>query len=673
MRKGFYTKLAASNIKKNSRTYIPYIITCIITAAMFYIINSLSNNESIKKLYGGETILITLGYGTYVTAIFAFIFLFYTNSFLMKRRKKEFGVLNILGMEKRHISKVLLLENIYIAFITMLLGIIIGMVLDKAMFLILTKMLGAEHSPGFYISKEALIHTVILFGIIFFCIYLNSLRQIHLSKPIELLNGGNVGEKEPKTKWFMAILGVICLAVGYYISVTSKNPVESLSSFLIAVILVIAGTYLIFIAGSIAFLKSLRKNKRYYYKTKHFTAVSGMIYRMKQNAVGLASICILSTGVLLMISMTVSIYFGMNDIMVNRYPYDTDISITGVGEEECQTAIETFEKAISDNKVPVDKKAEEIYLTIISRIDHGQIQIAEPGTLTESGSVLTLSLLRQSEYKKLTGTDPVLQDGEILAWASKMTEKPDSLTVNDSVFSVKKWLENSPLTCGRDIVYRNAVFVVTDSDFEKFDRMRTEMYKNTSSAPAGQDLTVHLGLDITGSDETKIAYGTPVLDAIKALQDNGQLSDNSWITFGIRAQEYDSYYADNGSLLFIGIFLGSLFLLGTAMIIYYKQISEGYEDQNRFEIMQKVGLSHREVKSSIRRQILMVFFLPLLMAMLHISMAFPLIRRMLLLFGMTNTRLFIGCTAGTVLIFALVYGLIYLMTAKSYYHIVERR
>lgn len=442
---------------------------------------------------------------------------------------------------------------------------------------------------------------------------------------------------------------------------------------MIAVILVMAGTYLLFTAGSIVILKFLRRRKSFYYKTGNFISISGMLYRMKQNAVGLASICILSTGVLLMISMTVSIYFGMNDIMVNRYPYDTDISITGVGEEECQTAIETFEKAISDNKVPVDKKAEEIYLTIISRINHGQIQIAKPNTLSESGSVLTLSLVRQSEYEKLTGTNPALQDGEILAWASKMTEKSDSLTVNDSVFSVKKWLENSPLTCGRDIVYRNAVFVVTDSDFEKFDKMRTEMYKNTSATPAGQDLTVHLGLDITGSDETKIAYGTPVLDAIKALQDNGQLSDNSWITSGIRAQEYDSYYADNGSLLFIGIFLGSLFLLGTAMIIYYKQISEGYEDQNRFEIMQKVGLSHREVKSSIRRQILMVFFLPLLMAMLHISMAFPLIRRMLLLFGMTNTRLFIGCTAGTVLIFALVYGLIYLMTAKSYYHIVERR
>ena len=352
MRKGFYTKLAASNIKKNSRTYIPYIITCIITAAMFYIINSLSNNESIKKLYGGETILITLGYGTYVTAIFAFIFLFYTNSFLMKRRKKEFGVLNILGMEKRHISKVLLLENIYIAFITMLLGIIIGMVLDKAMFLILTKMLGAEHSPGFYISKEALIHTVIFFRHnFFFCIYLNSLRQIHLSKPIELLNGGNVGEKEPKTKWFMAILGVICLAVGYYISVTSKNPVESLSSFLIAVILVIAGTYLIFIAGSIAFLKSLRKNKRYYYKTKHFTAVSGMIYRMKQNAVGLANICILSTMVLVMISSTSSLVFGMNDLVKTRYPNDITIYSENINNKENVEALEKVQKVIKRQQI----------------------------------------------------------------------------------------------------------------------------------------------------------------------------------------------------------------------------------------------------------------------------------------------------------------------------------
>ena len=285
---------------------------------------------------------------------------------------------------------------------------------------------------------------------------------------------------------------------------------------------------------------------------------------------------------------------------------------------------------------------------------------------------LVLSLLDQAEYERLTGISANLNDGEIFAWYPSAVQK-DSVTVDETEFTVKKWLDKNPLTCGEDAVSDNAVLVVTDEDFKKFDDMRTEMYKGVSSAPAGEDLTLHLGLDITGSETDKIDFGTPVMEDVKDLRKNGGLSENSWITSGIRQQEYESYYADNGSLLFIGIFLGSLFLMGTAMIIYYKQISEGYEDQKRFEIMQKVGLSRREVRSSVRRQILMVFFLPLLMAMLHITMAFPMIRRLLLLFGMTNTKLFIGCTAGTVLIFAVVYGLIYLMTARSYYHIVERK
>ena len=674
MRKGIFSKLAVQNIRNNKSTYIPYMITCIFCIAMIYMMEFLRDCPTLDQAvrHAAEVRMI-LSTGEVVVVIFCVIFLIYSNSFLMKRRQKEIGLYNILGLERSHIGIVLLLETIFTTILSLAGGIAIGILSSKLSLLLLLRLLHIPAVLGFYVSEKGILVCLAMFGAIFLLILLLNLRRIHLSRPVELLRGNNTGEREPKAKWLMALLGFICLGIGYYLAITTESPIKAITIFLLAVILVMAGTYLLFTAGSIVILKFLHRRKSFYYRTGNFISISGMLYRMKQNAIGLASICILSTGVLLMISMTVSIYFGMNDIMVNRYPYDTDISITGVSKEECQTAIETFEKAISDNKVPVAKKAEEIYLTIISHIDHGQIQIAEPNALSDSGSVLTLSLLRKSEYEKLTGTDSALQDGEILAWASKMTEKSDSLTVNDSVFTVKKWLDDSPLTCGHDIVYGNAVFVVTDSDFEKFDEMRTEMYKNTSATPAGQDLTVHLGLNITGSDETKIAYGTPVLDAIKALQDNGQLSDNSWITSGIRAQEYDSYYADNGSLLFIGIFLGSLFLLGTAMIIYYKQISEGYEDQNRFEIMQKVGLSHREVKSSIRRQILMVFFLPLLMAMLHISMAFPLIRRMLLLFGMTNTRLFIGCTAGTVLIFALVYGLIYLMTAKSYYHIVERR
>lgn len=610
--------------------------------------------------------------GEIVVEIFCIIFLIYSNSFLMKRRQKEIGLYNILGLERNHIGIVMFLETIITSIGSLAGGIAAGIIGSKLALLLLLKLLHIPSVLGFYISVKGIFTCLFMFGIIFLMILFLNLAKIHLSRPVELLRGNNTGEKEPVAKWLMALIGFICLGAGYYLAVTTESPIKAITIFLLAVILVMAGTYLLFTAGSIVILKFLRRRKSFYYRTGNFISISGMLYRMKQNAIGLASICILSTGVLLMIAMTVSIYFGMNDIMLNRYPYDVDMSVTSISEEECQTAIEAFEKAIADNKVPVEKSVEEIYLDIVCSKNGDQILIKPANTIRNSDSVLVLSLLDQAEYERLTGISANLNDGEIFAWYPSAVQK-DSVTVDETEFTVKKWLDKNPLTCGEDAVSDNAVLVVTDEDFKKFDEMRTEMYKGVSSAPAGEDLTLHLGLDITGSETDKIDFGTPVMEVVKDLKKNGGLSENSWITSGIRQQEYESYYADNGSLLFIGIFLGSLFLMGTAMIIYYKQISERYEDQKRFEIMQKVGLSRREVRSSVRRQILMVFFLPLLMAMLHITMAFPMIRRMLLLFGMTNTKLFIGCTAGTVLIFAVVYGLIYLMTARSYYHIVERK
>ena len=610
--------------------------------------------------------------GEIVVEIFCIIFLIYSNSFLMKRRQKEIGLYNILGLERNHIGIVMFLETIITSIGSLAGGIAVGIIGSKLALLLLLKLLHIPSVLGFYISVKGIFTCLFMFGIVFLMILFLNLAKIHLSRPVELLRGNNTGEKEPAAKWLMALIGFICLGAGYYLAVTTESPIKAITIFLLAVILVMAGTYLLFTAGSIVILKFLRRRKSFYYRTGNFISISGMLYRMKQNAIGLASICILSTGVLLMISMTVSIYFGMNDIMLNRYPYDVDMSVTSISEDECQTAIEAFEKAIADNKVPVEKSVEEIYLDIVCSKNGDQILIKPANTIRNSDSVLVLSLFTQAEYERLTGISANLNDGEIFAWYPSAVQK-DSVTVDETEFTVKKWLDKNPLTCGEDAVSDNAVLVVTDEDFKKFDEMRTEMYKGVSSAPAGEDLTLHLGLDITGSETDKIDFGTPVMEVVKDLKKNGGLSENSWITSGIRQQEYESYYADNGSLLFIGIFLGSLFLMGTAMIIYYKQISEGYEDQKRFEIMQKVGLSRREVRSSVRRQILMVFFLPLLMAMLHITMAFPMIRRMLLLFGMTNTKLFIGCTAGTVLIFAVVYGLIYLMTARSYYHIVERK
>lgn len=591
MHKGIFSRLAKQNIRNNKSTYIPYIITCIFCIAMIYMMEFLRDcptlDQAVRQADEVRMIVFT---GEIVVEIFCIIFLIYSNSFLMKRRQKEIGLYNILGLERNHIGIVMFLETIITSIGSLAGGIAAGIIGSKLALLLLLKLLHIPSVLGFYISVKGIFTCLFMFGIIFLMILFLNLAKIHLSRPVELLRGNNTGEKEPAAKWLMALIGFICLGAGYYLAVTTESPIKAITIFLLAVILVMAGTYLLFTAGSIVILKFLRRRKSFYYRTGNFISISGMLYRMKQNAIGLASICILSTGVLLMISMTVSIYFGMNDIMLNRYPYDVDMSVTSISEDECQTAIEAFEKAIADNKVPVEKSVEEIYLDIVCNKNGDQILIKPANTIRNSDSVLVLSLLNQAEYKRLTGISANLNDDEIFAWYPSAVQK-DSVTVDETEFTVKKWLDKNPLTCGEDAVSDNAVLVVTDEDFKKFDEMRTEMYKGVSSAPAGEDLTLHLGLDITGSETDKIDFGTPVMEVVKDLKKNGGLSENSWITSGIRQQEYESYYADNGSLLFIGIFLGSLFLMGTAMIIYYKQISERYEDQKRFEIMQKVGLS----------------------------------------------------------------------------------
>lgn len=357
--------------------------------------------------------------------------------------------------------------------------------------------------------------------------------------------------------------------------------------------------------------------------------------------------------------------------MVNRYPFDTDAMISGVSEEQSKELEKVFFQSIEDEQIPAEKTAAETYLEITCKQEPDRILIGQASRYSGDENAVILYTISQSQYEKLTGEKARLHDGEIYAWYPTQNKK-DVLKIDDRDFAVKKWLEKAPLTAMNDLLSDMAAVVVTDADFEYIDSLRTEMYQGRDAYEAGKDLTVHLGVDIKGDDKTKIKHGNVVYQTLKDYWHNENFSENTILIGGVRQAEYETYYADNGSILFIGIFLGSLFLMGTAMIIYYKQISEGYEDQGRFQIMQKVGMSRAEVKKSIRRQILLVFFIPLVMAMVHISMAFPLIRRMLLLFGMANTKLYVGCTAGTVLIFAIVYGVIYSVTARAYYRIVEK-
>ena len=421
MSRFFYFKLAITNIKKNAKTYVPYMITSILTISMFYIICSLGNNPNITKACGTDSMKYVLFLGTWVCGIFAVIFLFYTNSFLMKRRKKEFGLYNILGMEKKHISMVVLCETLIMSIISLVLGLVVGILFDKLMLLVILSMFTVEIPLGFHISPESFPATLTLFTGIFVLIFLNSIRQIHLAKPIELLQGSTVGEKEPKAKWLIALIGAICLGSGYYISLTTTNPIAALNMFFIAVILVIIGTYLLFTAGSIVLLKALRKNKNYYYKTKNFISISGMIYRMKQNAVGLANICVLSTMVLVMISSTFSLWNGMNDVLDNYFPREFSF-----------TPFEYSEKSASDLKVWVKDTLDECNLEPKDIIDYSYLNFAvvqdkdsfimyrdNPVYSDMINDIRNLFFITLDDYNKMTNSNETLKADEVLVYSNR--------------------------------------------------------------------------------------------------------------------------------------------------------------------------------------------------------------------------------------------------------------
>lgn len=657
----FYPRLAATSIRKNAKTYLPYMLTCIITVAMFYMITSLSMNKGISELRGSASIYSVLSLGSWVTGLFALIFLYYTNSFLIKRRKKEFGLYNILGMEKRHLSVMLFFECLFVAFVSLVIGLTAGVAFDKLAFLLLLSLFDTEIPLGFEFHWGALLSTLLLFGVIFTLLFLKSLCQIHLTKPIELLKGSAMGEREPKTKWLLAILGLLCLDGGYYIAVTTENPAAALAYFFLAVILVIVGTYCLFAASSIALLKFLKKRKRFYYQPRHFISVSGMIYRMKQNAVGLANICILSTMVLVMVSSTLSLYCGLNDIMKTRYPRDILMHT-----EDCDNAsVEALNQAV--DSVLGQKNIQEKNRVAYTGLSFGAMQQGsyfntnpDSTDIVDMNAVVDLVFLPLESFHQLSGTDQALNDGEILIYSDERSYSYDTLEVFDLKFTVRERLEQFDQF---DLVTANAtgtmvyLIVVPDTAaIQQLDQLQQEVYGENASA-----VEYTLGFDVDGGQDPAI------------YRELGQTldTDGQSVRLYCREDQQENASALYGGMFFIGIFLGMLFLIATILIIYYKQISEGYDDRERFEIMQKVGLDRTEVKRSIRSQVLTVFFLPLITAGVHVIFAFPAITRILLLFGMTNKLLFALCTLGTFLVFALFYALVYGVTAKIYYKIVS--
>lgn len=671
-----YFRLAADNIKKNAKNYVPFIITSVITAAMFYIINSLAGNEKLVNLSGGDAIKTVLNLGKGVTAIFAVIFLFYTNSFLMKRRKKEFGLWSILGMEKKHIAKVVLIETLYIVLITISFGLIFGIMLDKLMFLLIAKLIGRTVVLGFYISFEGMLATAALIGIIYLLIFLNSLRQITFAKPIELLKGGNIGEKEPKAKWFATLLGLICLGVGYYLAISITNPVAALTVFFVAVILVIAGTYLLFTTGSIALLKLLKKNKRYYYKTKHFISVSGMMYRMKQNAVGLANICILATMVLVMISSTSSLIIGVEDVIKSRYPYDYQIYNIIPAETETEQIKEirnrqfgNIEILINDKGMVLKDKVEYTYLNVVIEKSEGELNFKNVDYSNIAlNDIYNLSIMTVDDYNSSYGKTLSLGDGEIYIHSSDDIADSKTIKIAGNAYTVKdrikKFSERGDANA--NIVDTINILVKDDAELDRIYQEQKKVYNEGYSVKQtymGFDVTLEDGNDVSESDKMKL--GSLISETLGEEEDFHGYAET-------KAGADEDFRNDFGGIFFIAIFLGLLFTMAAILIIYYKQISEGYDDKKRFEIMQKVGMTHEEVKSSISSQILTVFFLPLITAAVHVAFAFPLINKILSLMNLYNTKLYLLCSAVSLLVFAAIYSIVYALTAREYFKIVKR-
>ncbi len=665
MNSSIYTRLALTNLKNNRKTYLPYILTAALTVMMYYIINALGRSGSIPD---DSALQSCLGIASNIMVVFAVIFLFYTNSFLIKRRKKELGVYNILGMGKRHIAKMLCVETLLTGTVSIGAGLVFGLVFSRLMYLILLKIVHYDVRMSFEVSVPALMAAVGLFLIIFAMTLAYNLLQIRHAKPVELLSGGSQGEKEPKTRWLLTIFGLVMIGIGYYIALTTEAPLAALQLFFVAVVCVILGTYSLFVAGSIALLKALRRRKNFYYKPNHFTSISGMIYRMKQNGVGLANICILSTMVLVIISSTVSLYVGMEDVLSARFSREFSVTIapeSGGQEEKLQELIgsvadeygveRTNILAYHEGSAAAVRKGKQFDLA--SDQDYG----------LAVSSIYEVYLIPLEDYNQMEGEDATLEEDEVLAYDPEGTYGEETLEIADKTYQVKGEPEELKIEPKNQTRTVHGIYLIVRDTQEIQEVMAYVREHSGMQKEYLEDATkieYVTGFDMIGSDKEKADMSQQLQEEIMNAQFPGALCES-------RELSKESFYLLYGGILFIGLYLGIMFLMATVLIIYYKQISEGYDDRERYQIMQKVGMSKREVRRSIRSQVLTVFFLPLIAAFIHIAVAFKVITKLLATLNLVNVPLFAVCTVVTGAVFAVFYVIVFAVTAKEYYKIVN--
>ena len=677
MKRGFYLKLAWSGIRKNRRLYTPYLLTCVGMVMMFYVVSFLSECPVLEEMRGGMTLQSMLSFGSWVIGAFALIFLFYTNSFLIRRRKKEFGLYNILGMGKGNLARILLWESLIVAGIALIAGLFFGILLSKLAELGMVNLVNGDITFSLSLGPDAILRTLLLFAVIFLLLLLNALRQIHLTNPIELIHSENAGERPPKANWFLALAGIVILGAAYFIAVTIEDPVEALVWFFAAVIMVIVSTYLIFVSGSVAICRVLQKNKKYYYKTNHFVSVSSMVYRMKRNGAGLASICILYTMVLVMLSTTVCLYLGTEDSLRTRYPRNFTVEAlvsdldTLRKSDKPEAIIKLSEQAVQDHHQGMKNVLNYRCASSVGYWEQDTLRIGEEEFYNSGNDVSEmwyLNVVPIEDYNRLTQSNEVLKPGEAIAYSTAQDFSRDTIMMeNTGPVKIKKATTNfSDFNMSPGVTNPSLYLFVPD-----YEEYLTPLLQLTDSYGNSRfSLFWHYGFDMDCDDETQIMVDAEIQEKISELPPNDTESYFAIMTESIAANRTE-FYINNGGLFFLGLLLGIVFLFAAVLIMYYKQISEGYEDQSRFGIMQKVGMTKKEIRKSINSQVLTVFFLPLIAAGLHLTFAFPMISKLLVLFGLTNTKLLILVTVLCYLVFALFYILVYRITSKAYYSIVS--
>ncbi|MBQ0037322.1 MAG: ABC transporter permease [Clostridiales bacterium] len=674
MKKSFFPRLAWTGIRKNRALYVPYLLTCTGMVMMYYIMQSLSDSPLLDEMRGGGNMGFILALGRFVIAVFALIFLFYTNSFLIHRRYKEFGLYNVLGMDKRAICRVLAWENLMTAGISLAGGMGLGIAFSKLAELGLLNAIHAEVDYRFTVTGESILLTVGIFAVIFLLLFLRALRQVGRSNPLELLRSEHAGEKPPKANWVVAALGVVILGAAYYLAVSIESPLDALLWFFVAVIMVIVATYLLFIAGSVVLCRLLQRNKKYYYRKDHFVSVSSMVYRMKRNGAGLASICILSTMVLVMVSSTASLYFGANDSLSTRFPWGSEVGVElrtmdDLTEENINKIRGAYQAVFDRHGVTPQNAAEYGYASIAGALDGAVIQpdlSANEWNIGAYASVRNLYFVTLDDYNRLTDAGLALQEGEAAVFPIRCQYPENSLTVGDVTLNIASQLKECfPISEAESLVMPSLILVVPS-----FDVLRPLEALQDPSGDSMLTVDWYYAYDLEASDEETIAVYRDVTDSLQTV--DFLMGENGYGYYsGCLAEEKDDFFTTYGGMFFLGIMLSIVFLFAAAMIIYYKQVSEGYEDRSRFAIMRKVGMTREDIRKSIDSQVLTVFFAPLLLAGVHLSFAFPLVWKILQLFNLRNLTFVILVTLAAFAVFGAVYAIIYKATARTYYNIVS--